>query len=654
MATLAAHLKVAPGATGKVRFIISWNYPNCANYWDPEKCTCGGSDSGSGGGSGAVSSSGSGSDNSKSNGSCVTTRQLTWKNYYTKLFHNSKDSASYCLKNWDRLYAATAGFRDALFSSTLPEEVLDAVSANISILKTPTCLRIEDGSFYAFEGCNAGSGCCPGSCTHVWNYAYALPFLFPSLERSMRDLDYKYNMRDDGSMSFRLRLPPGRERSAFRACADGQFGGVIKVYRDWKISGDDNWLREKWDAVRKSIDFAWAPTNEDFWDEGRDGVLKGRQHHTLDMELFGPNSWLTGFYLAALKAGAEMAAYLGENEKAAEYRSLFCKGKEWADKNLFNGEYYTQNIDLKDRSTLDRYVSGATLHGTSAGEAYWNEEAGEIKYQIGEGCIIDQVLAQWHANLCGLGEIFNRENVKKALASIYKYNFKKSMRGFYNPCRLFSLNDEAGTVICDWPEGRYKPVTPVPYAEETMCGFEYQAAAHMIQEGMVAEGIKLVKAVRDRFDGYKRNPWNEYECGSNYGRSMASYALLNAFSGFMFDAAEGMIGFNPVADKANASDNAINVINSTSDIFFRCFWSLDGGYGVFEHDPSEGEVIITITGGQLKLGSVILPFLNGHRIISVSLAGTTICCFEFDNSGKFTFKPHIYIGKNNKLEIKYC
>ncbi|MDD5603800.1 MAG: GH116 family glycosyl-hydrolase, partial [Eubacteriales bacterium] len=384
-ATLAAVVGAAPGQSAKARFIISWNYPNFVNYWDPGK-----------------------RDPDKS-------KPLMWKNYYARLFHSSEESALYGLDNWDFLYQKTRDFRDALFSSTLPPEALDAVSANISILKTPTCLRLEDGSFYAFEGCNSNSGCCPGSCAHVWNYAYALPFLFPKLERSMRDLDYMYNQREDGSMSFRLRLPPGCERSPFRACADGQFGGVIKVYREWKISGDDDWLRGKWEAVRKSLDFAWAPSNEDHWDKDRDGVLEGRQHHTLDMELFGPNTWLTGMYRAALKAGSEVDVFLGEKEKAAEYKRLFSKGCDWTEKNLFNGEYYHQKIDLSDRFILSRYTTGSTLHGESAFDAYWNEEAGEIKYQIGEGCIIDQVLAQWHANLCGLGSIFDKGHVRRAL-----------------------------------------------------------------------------------------------------------------------------------------------------------------------------------------------------------------------------------------------
>lgn len=608
VATLAAHLHLCPGERGTVRFVLTWSYPYCENYWNPEKCEC--ADCG-----------------------CDDSAPRTWKNYYATLFADSSESAGYCMDNWRRLHDGTLAFRDALFSSTLPKEALDAISANLSILKSPTCLRLEDGSFYGFEGCHCDAGCCEGSCTHVWNYAYALPFLFPKLERGMRDLDYRYNQREDGSMSFRLQLPAGRERWAFRACADGQFGGVIKTYREWKISGDTQWLKRNWEAVKKSIAFAWSPTNEDRWDWDKDGVLEGRQHHTLDMELFGPNAWLTGLYLAALKAGAQMAEYLGEKDTAAEYLGLFAKGKAWVDLHLFNGEYYQHQVDLTDIALLEKYENGSTITGETAVNGYWNSEAGEIKYQIGTGCIIDQVLAQWHANLVGLGDIFDREQVKSALQSIYKYNFKKSMRGFYNPCRLFSLNDEGGAVICEWPEGKYKPVVPVPYAEETMCGFEYQAAVHMIQEGLVEQGMEIVRAIRGRFDGEKRNPWNEFECGSNYARSMASYALLNAFSGFAFDMVNKMIGFRPIFQESEC---------------FACFWSLDSGYGTFSVAPGRAE--LKVLSGKLEICTVGLPFLGGRRIVNVALGGRPIG-YEM-KEGSLSVQA-LTVDPSNELVIEY-
>ena len=160
---LAAHLPVDAGSTGRTRFALAWNFPVYTNYWNPAPHDPG---------SGKAASS-------------------TWRNYYATLWKDSRDSAQYALSNWDRLYRETASFKDALFSSTLSAAVVDAISANLSVLKSPTVLRLQDGTFYGFEGCHPDEGCCEGSCTHVWNYAYALPFLFPRLERSMREADYR-------------------------------------------------------------------------------------------------------------------------------------------------------------------------------------------------------------------------------------------------------------------------------------------------------------------------------------------------------------------------------------------------------------------------------------------------------------------------------
>ena len=561
---LAARVRVPSGQTRVVRFVLTWSYPNCVNYWHPV-----------------------GVDHEQRNEPAPSLDAAEWRNHYATRFADSAASAGYCLREWERLRGDTLAFRDALYAGSAPLAVLDAAAATLSVLKSPTVLRLEDGTFYGFEGVRIDQGCCEGSCTHVWNYAYALPFLFPDLERSMRDADFRYNAGPDGGMTFRLQLPLGRERLRFRPCADGQFGGVIKAYRDWKISGDSEWLRGHWETIKRNISFAWAESNPDRWDADRDGVLEGRQHHTLDMELFGPNSWLTGFYLAALAAGAEMADHFGEPDTAAEYRALFARGKDWTDRNLFNGEYYQQRIELADRAILQAYATSGSKESYRGGRSeawnYWDAEHGQIKYQVGEGCGIDQVLAQWHANICGLGEIFDRDRTRSALAAIFRYNFKRSFREHFNPARLYAVDDEAGAIICSYPRGR--PVVPITYAQETMHGFEYQAAGHMIQEGMLAEGVELVKAVRDRYDGSRRNPWNEIECGSNYARSMAAFALLLAYSGFEFDAVRGHVGFSP----------------KVTDTPFTAFWSLGSGWGTCTLDAAE--IRLQVESGDLPLAS---------------------------------------------------
>jgi len=241
-------------------------------------------------------------------------------------------------------------------------------------------------------------------------------------------------------------LPLGSGFDVIGPCADGHFGATIKAYREWRNSGDDGWLRRYWPNIRRSIVYAWSKDNPDRWDPEKTGVLWGRQHHTLDMELFGPNSWLTSMYLAALKAAAEMARALGEADFAAECEALAKKGRAYVDRELFNGRYYAQKLKLGERSALEPFDEGrkAGVLRDSFMQAYWSEEYGQIKYQIGGGCLTDQVLGQWHADLAGLGDVLSREKVDAALQSIYRENFRPSLRDHFNPCRVYAYEDEAG------------------------------------------------------------------------------------------------------------------------------------------------------------------------------------------------------------------
>ena len=558
--TVVSYVQIPAGETRKIRMIIAWNVPVAHCYWNPCK-----------------------DENDQ---------EITWKNYYATQFKTSKETAIYALSNFTRLFEKTKLFSDTLQQSTLPEVVKDAVCSNLSVLKTPTALRLEDGSFWGWEGCTETTGSCHGTCQHVWNYAYALPYLFPKLERSIRENTIKYALLPSGGSCFRVPLPLGRELGTFRSCVDGQMGEVIKAYREWKLSGDTEWLKENAESIFKMLEYAWSEENPDAWDRDKDGVLEGRQHHTLDMELFGPSSWLQGFYLLALDCGAKMAQALGQTNRGEEYKALYEQGKQWMNENLFNGLYYHQKVDLTDKSTVDRFDASAV---------YWNDEAKQIKYQVAEGCIIDQMLADWHAVLIGADPVFNEKQKKIALKNLYKNNFKESMRDVVNMWRLFSLGDEAGTVICSYPDGVSVPAIPIPYCEETMTGFEYSFAGLLLAEGFTKEAETVVKAIRDRYDGEKRNPFNEIECGSNYARSMASFALLPLYSGFTFDMTEQRIGFAPKDAKGTY------------------LFSVCESWGKAQF--GENRMTLSIFEKPLNLKKISLPFAS--HITSVTVDGKT-------------------------------
>ena len=567
------------------RFVLSWNVPNNYNYWEPCKDAEG--------------------------------NDVLWKNYYATWFKDSTESCFYAFEKWNDLYKRTQQFCKSLHTSTLDKVVIEAISSTLSVLKSPTVLRLEDGRFYGWEGVHELAGSCEGTCTHVWSYAYALCFLFPELERSLRDTEIQYNTADDGKMQFRTKLPIGRNRGDWHPCLDGQMATVFKIYRDWKITGNSDWLKHNWNDIKRILEFAWSEQNTYEWDRDHDGVLEGRQHHTLDMELFGPSSWLQGMYLAALKAASEMALFLDDIEKQQEYTQLFEQGYQWTKENLFNGEYFYHRVDLEHKEYVKHFNC----------PDYWNEEKMQLKYQIGEGCEIDQMLGQWHANIIGLGEIFDKEQRQIALKSMMKYNFKTSMRDFANPWRIFALNDESGSVMCDYPTEESKPIIPIPYCEECMTGFEYSFAGLLISEGFLDEGLKVIRAVRDRYDGEKRNPWNEIECGSNYARPMASFALLPIFSGMQFDLPNHHIGFAPIV---------------SGD--FKCLWSLGTGWGDFVKTDNEYKVIIHA--GNLTLDTFSLE--KGVSIGAIYIDGGSVGFTQ--NGEQLSFDKHT-VYKELRFEV---
>ena len=546
---------VGKGKKSHFRFLISWNVPNCYNYWDPWKNEAG--------------------------------EDILWKNYYATCFVDSVESCFYGLAHWDALYKKTDLFARTLHRSSLDKTVVDAVSAALSVLKSSAILRLEDGTFYGWEGVHERAGCCEGTCTHVWSYAYALCFLFPELERSMRDTELRYDTDENGLMQFRTTLPLGRPRGTFLPCLDGQMATVFKIYRDWKLTGNIRWIKENWQDIKKILEFAWSEENVHQWDRDKDGVLEGRQHHTLDRELFGPSAWLQGMYLAALKAAAELADVIGDIPAKQQYTQLFENGRRYTDAQLFNGEYYIQKVDLRDRSYCDRFAC----------PEYWNEESGQLKYQIGDGSVIDQLLGQWHANIIGLGDIFDPQQRKTALQNMFRNHYKPSMRELANTWRVFAINDEAGAIICDYPDGKEKPEIPIAYCQECMTGFEYAFAGLLISEDFVEEGLTVIRAVRKRYDGKKRNPFNEIECGSHYARSLASFALLPIFSGFCYDMPNRHIGFAPVLPGD-----------------FRCFWAVGSGWG--EVHRTKKTYDITLHGGELTLSSVRLAGCSVQKMLA--------------------------------------
>jgi non-lysosomal glucosylceramidase len=557
--TLGLRVRLEAGEIARLPFVLGWHFPNLVNYWNGQESVKG----------------------------------QVLGNHYATRFGDAWEAASTAARMQVSLHEDTERFHSTLHASTLPPEVIDAVSSQMSIIRTTTCIRTSDGIFHAFEGCNDNSGCCPMDCTHVWNYEQALAFLFPALERAMRVTELEVNTRDDGRQEFRTILPVTSEVLwGGPAAADGQMGSVLKLYREWRFSGDEAFLRRLWPDAKRALQYAWQK-----WDRDRDGVMEGEQHNTYDIEFYGPNTMVGTLYLAALRAAARIARHLEDEAFAVECDRLCEAGSREYDRRLWNGAFYTQDV-------LPPSEPAEGLAGMQSVQA-----DGEVRYQYGPGCLSDQMLGQWFARVVGLGHVLPEERVRETLRSIHTHNFRRDFTDHASCQRTYALNDEAGLLLCTWPNGG-RPRYPFPYADEVWSGIEYQVAAHMIYEGLVDEGLDLVRAVRARHDGIRRNPWDEFECGHHYARALASWSVLLALSGFDYDAVRQSITFAPRTEAAE----------------FRCFFSTGTAWGLFsQHRRPEGyEGRIEVRYGTLTLRRVCVPI--DYEDVRVALDGTDLEC----------------------------
>jgi non-lysosomal glucosylceramidase len=553
---------IAPGKTEEFPFFLGWRFANRT----PEWC-------------GWAAPEGEGKTNIG--------------NYYAVRFKSAWDAVGYAAEHLNDLEERTRSFVRALRESTIPGPVKEAASANLSTLASTTCFQTADGEFHGFEGSDDTRGCCHGNCTHVWNYETATAFLFPSFAHSLRRSSFGFSMDDAGAMHFRQNLPDGKERWGF-AAADGQMGQIIHAWIDWKISGDDAFLRSMWPRVKKAMAFAWVPGG---WDADRDGVMEGVQHNTYDVEFYGPNPLCGIYYLGALRAAEEMGRAAGDDTPADSYRKLFEQGSRWIDANLFNGEFYIQKVRGFPKDAIAK-----DLRSSMGSEDTENPE-----YQVGEGCLVDQLIGQYVADAGGLGPLISPDHLRTTLRTIYRYNYKPSLAAHDNVERTYALNDEAAVVVCDYGKAE-RPHIPFPYFAEAWTGLEYTVASLMMRWGMVHEGVEIVTSTRLRFDGEKRNPWDEAECGHHYARAMSSWSTVLALSGFMYDGTKQAVTAAPPSGGGD----------------FACFWATGTGWGQFTLQRSNGKAVFTVKvlAGHLNVRSC--EIVGGGSVAAVMSSGKSI------------------------------
>jgi non-lysosomal glucosylceramidase len=551
---LGAHRHLTPLSSATVRFVVGWHFPNRRAWiW---------------GGPGPRGGSG---PEVVGNHYCVSRR-------------DALDAVRQAIPRLLDLRARTEAFVASVTGSDLAAAVKEAALSNLSTLRTQTFFRTADGRPYGWEGCLDDAGSCLGSCTHVWNYEYATAYLFPDLAREMRRIEFQFSTSDAGAMSFRTLLPLEERAQAFGlAAADGQFGRLISLYREWRSSGDDGFLRDLWPAARRALAFAWLPGS---WDADQDGVAEGCLHNTMDVEYYGPTPIIQSWYLGALGAMAEMARRCGDSPFAETCERLQRRGATWTDAHLFNGRYYVQEI----RPPHDFASLRPEVRHPSMGA----EQLHDPEFQIGNGCQIDQLVGDAAARLAGLPSVFDPVHVTSALRAVHEENYVARAGWWSNPMRTFFTNRDEGHVVCSYPEGL--PAHPMPYWSEVMTGFEYSYALSLIQDGQREFAEWVVSTIRNRYDGRTRSPFDEAECGHHYARAMASWGLVPAIIGFDYDGRTGTLKLAADAPRG------------------RWPWAVNGAWGAVEVGE---DIRFAVHGGSLGVSSL----RRGDRELRLSAIG---------------------------------
>lgn len=430
-------------------------------------------------------------------------------NYYTKFFKNALDVSNYIARERETLFDDTILWKDTWYDSTLPYWFLERTFSNTCNLATSSCHRFSNGRFWAWEGV----GCCAGTCTHVWSYAQAMARIFPGIEKEMRervDLGLAFD-KETGMIGYR-----GEDTGP---AIDGQAGVILRIYREHQMSKDNSFLKNNWPHIRLAIQYILNH------DHNGDGIIDGAQPNTLDAAWYGEISWITSLCLAAWKAGAKMADEVGDKKFAKICTERFLKGKKNVEDKLFNGEYFIQIPGKDGKDHLGSY----------------------------DTCEIDQVYGQSWAFQVGLGRILNKEKVLSALKSLWKYNYLPDVGPYimHHPGgRPYAIAGDGGMLMDSNPHKDPEPygkniTWQAAYFHECMSGFEHQVASHMMGEGMIDEALILTRTIHDRYNGKKRNPFNEIECSDHYSRAMASYGTFITACGFEYDGPKGIMSFNP-------------------------------------------------------------------------------------------------------------
>jgi uncharacterized protein (DUF608 family) len=500
-------------------------------------------------------------------------------NQYENWWTDAGDVDNYMFAHFSGLDAKTRLYHNTFYSSNIPCNVLDRISSNICVLKSPTAFWLKNGYFGLWESTSDHEEWF-GNCKHVYHYAQGHARLFPELGKKLRMQDLN-TITEKG-------LLPSRDGELNNAM-DGHFGTILGVYREHLLSDNNDFLAGAWPRTKKAMDYAIST-----FDPDKDGMMSGTHHNTLDCNISGTSPWIGSLYTAALKASEKMASIMGDTASASTYKRIWTSGVRNQNAQLWDnklGYYKEKTENLPNTKVMANAVS------------------------------IDMLLGQWWANQLGLGQIYPEDRSREALLKVYRTNkFTDTGSGY-----VAAFRDFLGTGDTGWQMFRHPAAIPdntILYYNEVMSGFEYSMAATLIQYGLVNEGISVIQAIANRYDGRLRStdevhmannstvfgcgsPFGEDECGDFYGRALSSWSALLALQGFMYDGPQQVITFKPVWQPEN----------------HKSFFSASEGWGLFTQTRSNTSQtsVISVKYGNVTFRQIELMVPDKHKVSQVSV-----------------------------------
>ncbi len=561
VASLAARVSIPPRSQRSLTFIIAWHFPNRVSWSLP-----------------------------RTPGATEWPRRAPLRigNHYSTVLADALQVGVYVARTLCRALRICRGAHAGIVSAFCAADLPHPGQGGGAVQPLPEPCGPRPPSAPPMAACWAGRAAwiwpaaATGSCTHVWNYEDSTtPFLFGERwPRSMREIEVRLFLHRPSERAYVL---PRRPADRTRAWLDHRRRG-----RPARLPDE---APPRMAALRRRGVPA-APVAGGAQGHGvlldprglgrrprwRDGGLPAQHHGRGILRAESGNPILVPGR-AARAQRATMARHLGEEGFAATCKDLFTRGSRWTDRHLFNGEYYEQQVrpipDAKEIAEGLRTDMGA-------------KQLADPDFQLGPGCLSDQLLGQLHAHVTGLGPLCDPAKARKALASVMRHNYRADLSGHFNPLRSYALGDEGGLLVATFPRGG-RPRRPFPYCDEVWTGLEYTAALGMIYQGLERDGLRIIAGVRARHDGAKRNPFNEPECGHHYARAMSAWGAVLALTGFHWSAPEGAIAFRAAPGT-------------------HWFWSNGSAWGTVDQRPAGRGIAVrlTVLFGELNLSRLAL------------------------------------------------